>query len=62
MTSSTNWFIEALQRLRPHVSLRLANTIGRAEYQPDADPKKAAAAYHARHEPSLPHKAKGKKR
>ena len=54
-------FTEELQRLRPHVSLRLASTIGRAEYAPDADPKKAAAAYHARQDPDLPPKPAGKR-
>lgn len=49
-------FVDELQRIRPHVSLRLANTIARAEYLPDRDPKKAAAAYHARQEPGLPAK------
>ena len=41
-------FVDELQRIRPHVSLRLADTIGRAEYLPDREPKKAAVAYHAR--------------
>ena len=41
-------FVEELQRLRPHVSFKLANTIARHEYLPDIDPKKAAAAYHQR--------------
>ena len=41
-------FRDELQRLRPHVSLQLANVIGRSEYLPGRDPKKAAAAYHTR--------------
>jgi hypothetical protein len=41
-------FVDELQRIRPHVTLKLANVIGRQEYAPDRDPKKAAAAYHAR--------------
>ena len=47
-------FVEELQRVRPHVSLKLANVIGRQEYVPTRDPKEAAAAYHARQEPDLP--------
>jgi hypothetical protein len=41
-------FRDELQRLRPHVSDKLANVVGRAEYLPGRDPKKAAAAYHTR--------------
>ena len=55
-------FVEELQRIRPHVSLKLANVIGRQEYVPARDPKEAAAAYHARQEPSLPAKPAGKRK
>jgi hypothetical protein len=47
-------FVDELQRIRPHVTLKLANVIGRQEYAPTRDPKEAAAAYHARQAPSLP--------
>jgi hypothetical protein len=45
-------FVDELQRIRPHVTLKLANVIGRQEYAPTRDPKEAAAAYHACQEPS----------
>jgi hypothetical protein len=54
--------VDELRRIRPHMSLRLANTIGRAEYLPDLDPKRAASAYQKRHEPSLPAQAASKRR
>lgn len=54
-------FEEALRELRPHVSTKLATTIGRGEYLPDRDPKKAAAAYHAR-QGGAPPAAKKRKR
>lgn len=41
-------FRDELQRLRPHMTDRLANMIGRAEYLRGRDAKKAAAAYHTR--------------
>jgi hypothetical protein len=55
-------FVEELQRIRPHVSFKLANVVGRAEYQLGLDPKKAAAAYHARQEPALTPKLARKRR
>ena len=36
-------FVDELQVLRPHVSLKLANTICRSEFLPDVDPKQAAS-------------------
>jgi hypothetical protein len=39
-------FEEELQRLRPHVSSRLAQTVGRAEYSADADPKEGCTELH----------------
>jgi hypothetical protein len=41
-------FCDELRRLRPHVTDKLANVVGRAEYLPGRDPRKAAAAYHSR--------------
>jgi hypothetical protein len=41
-------FRDELLRLRPNVSIKVANEIGRAEYLPGREPKKAAAAYHTR--------------
>jgi hypothetical protein len=55
-------FVEELQRIRPHVSFKLATVLGRAEYQLGLDPKKAAAAYHARQAPTLPPKPASKRR
>lgn len=50
----TTWlveFSEALRELRPHVSLKLAETIALAEYRDGEDPKRAASAYHRRRQP-----------
>ena len=41
-------FVDELQALRPHVSFKLAHTIGRSEFLPDLEPVDAARAYHRR--------------
>ena len=44
-------FVERLRELRPYLSLKVVWAIGLVEYRADADPKKAAVAYHRRTQP-----------
>ena len=54
-------FVEALRKLRPHLSQRSAWTLALTEYKPDVDPATAARDYHKRMQPE-PAAAPAKKR
>ena len=41
-------FVEALLKLRPHLSARFASTIADNQYSATVDPQTAARAYHGR--------------
>jgi hypothetical protein len=57
-----NWlsaFADELQRLRPHLSDKVARVIAMSQYGPDKDPVTAARDYHTAQGGEVP--AKGRK-